>query len=155
MEIRRFKESDAGAVSRLTRRTLRISNSKDYPPKIIEALYERTTPGWVTDLSRRTHFYVVEEDGDVIGCGAVGKDAERDGVCALLNVFVLPEHQGRGVGRLIVETLEADDICCGAEKIEVASSITGLGLYRKLGYEFRNGAEELDEELLYRLEKRR
>ena len=38
MNIRRFEEQDAKAVSELIRKTIRISNTKDYPVDLMEQL---------------------------------------------------------------------------------------------------------------------
>ena len=53
------------------------------------------------------------------------------------------------------ETLEKDEYALRAKRIEVAASITGLEFYRKMGYDYKNGVDVPDEELLYRLEKHR
>ena len=37
--------------------------------------------------------------------------------------------------------------------IEVPASITAVNFYRKLGYDYKNGVDHLDEEQIYRLEK--
>ena len=153
MKIRRFKESDAHAVSELIRTTERITNSKDYPQEIIDTLCARTTPEWVLHRASWTHFYVAEEDGKIIGCGAVGPYWDREDECSFFNIFVHPDRQGQGIGRAIIETLEADEIYLRSKRVEIAASITGLDFYRKLGYGFKDGGDRLDDEMLYRLEK--
>ena len=40
-----------------------------------------------------------------------------------------------------------------AKRVEIPASITGLRFYLKMGYHFKNGNKELDDEHLYRLEK--
>ena len=40
-----------------------------------------------------------------------------------------------------------------AKRVEISASITGLSFYLKMGYHFKNGNKELDDEHLYRLEK--
>ena len=72
---------------------------------------------------------------------------------SLFTIFVLPQCQGKGVGRKIIETLERDEYFLRAKRVEVPASITGVGFYRKLGYEYKNGIDRPDEERLYRLEK--
>ena len=88
---------------------------------------------------------------------ALEKKMQPSGVTesSLFNIFVLPEYQGKGVGRKIIETLEQDGFFLRAERVEVPASITGVGFYRKLGYEYKNGIDRPDEERLYRLEKNR
>ena len=65
----------------------------------------------------------------------------------------LPEYQGKGVGRKIIETLESDNYFLRAKRIEIPASITACPFYRKLGYTYKNGIDVVDEEQLFRLEK--
>ena len=79
MEIRRFKESDAAAVSELIRTTLRTSNAQDYPAEMIDALVTRETPEYILQRVSWTHFYVVEDDSRIIACGAIGPYWDKQG----------------------------------------------------------------------------
>ena len=153
MKIRRFQECDAAEVSALIIRTLQISNAKDYPPEEIQRITAKFTPEDVIERAGWTHLYVVCEDGTIVGCGAIGPYWGKEDESALFNIFVLPEYQGKGVGRRLIEALEADEYALRANRIEIAASITGRDFYRKLGYSFKNGIDTLDEEQLYRLEK--
>ena len=155
MIIRRFNEDDAEKVSALIIHTLQASNSKDYSAETISALEKKMQPSGVLERASWTHFYVAEEGGDIIGCGAIGPYWGSETESSLFNIFVLPEYQGKGVGRKIIETLEQDGFFLRAERVEVPASITGVGFYRKLGYEYKNGIDRPDEERLYRLEKNR
>ena len=155
MIIRRFCEADAEQVSALIIHTLQTSNSKDYSAEIINVLEKKMQPAGVLERAGWTHFYVAEENGDIIGCGAIGPYWGSETESSLFNIFVLPECQGKGVGRKIIETLERDEYFLRAERVEVPASITGVGFYRKLGYEYKNGIDRPDEERLYRLEKNR
>ena len=71
----------------------------------------------------------------------------------MFNIFVLPEYQGKGVGRKIIETLESDDYFLRAKRIEIPASITACPFYKKMGYSYKNGIDVIDEEQLFRLEK--
>ena len=153
MIIRRLKEEDAQAVSGLIITTIRISNVGDYPTELMEELVKTQTPEHVLERASWTHFYVAEESGEIIGCGAIGPYWGREDESSLFSIFVHPDHQGKGIGRAIVETLEQDEFALRAKRIEIPASITGLPFYRKLGYDFKDGKDEIDEEQLYRLEK--
>ena len=153
MIIRRLKEEDAQAVSGLIITTIRISNVGDYPAELMEELVKTQTPEHILERASWMHFYVAEEDGEIIGCGAIGPYWGREDESSLFSIFVHPDHQGKGIGRAIVETLEQDEFALRAKRIEIPASITGLPFYRKLGYDFKDGKEEIDEEQLYRLEK--
>ena len=93
------------------------------------------------------------EEETVIGCGAIGPYWGSETESSLFTIFVLPGHQGRGIGRKIVETLEQDEFALRAKRIEIPASITACAFYRKLGYDYKNGVDQVDAEGLYRLEK--
>ena len=155
MVIRRFHEDDAEKVSAMIIHTLKTSNSKDYSAEDINALEKQMQPAGILERASWTNFYVAEEGDDIIGCGAIGPYWGSETESSLFTIFVLPACQGKGVGRKIIETLERDEYFLRAERVEVPASITGVGFYRKLGYEYKNGIDRPDEERLYRLEKYR
>ena len=151
--IRRLEEKDAEKVSELIRTTISISNKKDYPEELMDQLIAIETPEHVLERASWTHFYVAEKDGAIIGCGAIGPYWGKEDESSLFTIFVNPEYQGKGVGRLIVETLEQDEYFLRAKRIEIPASITGIPFYLKMGYNYKNGITEPDEEHLIRLEK--
>ena len=153
MIIRRFRKEDAKTVSEIIIKTIRISNTKDYPVDLMELLVQTETPEKVLERASWTHSYVVEDNGTIIACGSIGPYWGKEDESSLFTIFVLPEYQGKGVGRLIVETLENDPYGLRAKRIEIPASITGLNFYRKLGYDYKDGNDLIDEEHLYRLEK--
>ena len=153
MIIRRFTENDAEKVSTMIIRTERITNSKDYSEEWINALEKRVQPLDILERTAWTHFYVVEENDTIIGCGAIGPYWGSETESSLFNIFVLPEYQGKGIGRKIIETLEQDEYFLRANRVEIPASITAVNFYRKLGYDYKNGVEHPDEEQIYRLEK--
>ena len=155
MVISRFKEEQAKEVSDLIRTTIRISNTKDYPLELMEQLIESETPEHVIERASWTHFYVAQDEGRIIGCGAIGPYWGKEDESSLFTIFVLPEYQGKGVGRSIIETLENDMFFLRAKRIEIPASITGVPFYLKMGYHYKNGITTPDEEHLIRMEKNR
>ncbi len=153
MLIRSFRNSDAENVSAMIIRTERITNSKDYSEEWINALETRAQPSDILERAGWTHFYVVEENDTIVGCGAIGPYWGSETESSLFNIFVSPEYQGKGIGRKIVETLEQDEYFLRAKRVEVPASITAVNFYRKLGYDYKNGVDRPDEEQIYRLEK--
>ena len=153
MNIRQFEHSDAPAVSELIRNTIKISNTKDYPKELMDALINVETPEHVLERASWTHFYVVEDQENIIGCGAIGPYWGKEDESSLFTIFVSPEYQGKGVGRAIIDTLEKDEYFLRAKRIEIPASITGVPFYLKMGYHFKNGISEPDDEHLIRMEK--
>ena len=153
MFIRRFRESNAEKVSKMIIRTERITNSKNYSEEAMDALEKRAKPSHILERAGWTHFYVAEENDTIIGCGAIGPYWGSEAESSLFNIFVLPESQGKGIGRKIIETFEQDEYFFRAKRIEVPASITAVNFYSKLGYDYKNAVDHLDEEQIYRLEK--
>ena len=155
MNIRPFEERDAAAVSALIRHTIRVSNAKDYPAVLLDALIGTETPEHVLERAGWTHFYVAEEQGEIIGCGAIGPYWGKTDESSLFTIFVSPAFQGKGVGRAIVGTLERDEYFLRAKRIEIPASVTGVPFYLRMGYHYKNGVSEPDQEHLVRMEKYR
>ena len=98
--------------------------------------------------------YVVATYGDqIVACGGVAPYESRLDECFLLTIFVLPEYQGRGIGRKIIETLEADEYALRSKRIDLPASITGRDFYLKFGYAYKGGIKDLYPDRCYRLEK--
>ena len=151
--IREFEIKDAEAVSALIAKTMRTTNVKDYTAEVIENTISRLTSENIIQRAGWMHFYVVCECDTIIGCGAIGSYWGKLDESSLFNIFVLPEYQGKGVGRKIVETLEQDEFFLRAKRIEIPSSITASEFYRKLGYNYKNGIKIIDEEHHIPMEK--
>lgn len=151
--VRRFKNSDADEVSKLIISTLRTTNIKDYSTEYIENDVKNFTPDGVIERASWTHFYVVCDKECIVGCGAIGPYWGKEDESSLFNIFVLPKYQGKGVGRMIIETLEKDEYFLRAKRVEIPASITACEFYKKMGYAYKNGIDVIDEEQLFRLEK--
>ena len=152
-KIRRFQNADADEVSALIIRTLRKANSTDYSKEYIENDVRAFSPEGVIKRAGWTHFYVVCDKECIVGCGAIGSYWGKEDESSLFNIFVLPEYQGKGVGRKIIETLENDEYFLRAKRVEIPASITACEFYKKMGYSYKNGIDVIDEEQLFRLEK--
>ena len=151
--IRRFQVDDAEEVSELIIKTLRTTNIKDYSAEYIENDIKKFTPDGVIKRASWTHFYVVCDKDLIVGCGAIGPYWGKQDESSLFTIFVLPEYQGKGCGRKIIETLEKDELFLRAKRVEVPASITACEFYKKMGYTYKNGIDIVDEEQLFRLEK--
>ena len=155
ISIRRFRDSDAEPVSRLIVDALLTCCGPDYPPEPLGAFARSQTPACMRERGRTTHFYVAEEDGTPVGCAAVGRDPEGPGVCGVYSFYVLPTKQGRGIGRRLMEALEADPWGREARLLTLHASLTALGFYRRMGFGFRDGCTQPDRDGLYMMEKAR
>ncbi|MGM9573232.1 MAG: GNAT family N-acetyltransferase [Hominicoprocola sp.] len=153
--LRRFRNGDEFAVSDVICTTLAISSRKDYSPAFIEENIRSHSPEVIAARAEEAHFYVAMDGETIIGCGGTTGCWGSKEESYLTSIFVLPDYQGKGVGRKIVEALEADEYFRRAWRTEVGSSLTAVPFYRKMGYAFKSGITDADEYGVVRLEKRK
>ena len=108
-KIRRFRIEDAEEVSVLIARTLRTVNIKDYSEEYIEANVLSHSADVLIERAKHGHMYVVYDDSQIVGCGAIAGYWGSTTESILLTIFVLPEYQGKSIGKLIIQTLEQDE----------------------------------------------
>jgi GNAT superfamily N-acetyltransferase len=125
--IRTFEPADATAVSQLIRRTMRESNSRDYPLDRLQPLINYFSPEKVLRLGQERVCLVAESDQQLIGTAAL-EGAE------LATFFVLPEYQGQGIGTQLLAAIERQAQTLGITRLTVDASITGVAFYTRMGY---------------------
>jgi putative acetyltransferase len=83
-------------------------------------------------------FYVARLSGEAVGCGALVLGL--DGQAELKRMFVDQRARGRGIGRLLLETLEATALREDVRLIQLETGVSNdeaLTLYRRSGYRER------------------
>lgn len=153
MKIRQFEAEDAQEVSNLIIKTLQMTNALYEPKNIIELAISDITPQKIIERASFTHFYLFIDNAKIIGTGAIGPYWGSETESSLFTIFVDPQYQGQGVGKLIIETLEQDLFFKRAKRVEIPASITAVDFYLKFGYRYKNGNAKADSEGLIRLEK--
>jgi GNAT superfamily N-acetyltransferase len=125
--LRTFRASDIAAVQGLIHRTIDVCYTEVYPPQAVtffkrfhslEAIRERALAGAVV---------VVEGESGLVATGA------RAG-SEISGVFVAPEMQGRGIGALVMDELEADALAAGEPMVHLDVSLPSRGFYEGRGY---------------------
>lgn len=126
-DIRPAQAGDAAGISRVIIRALRETNAKDYTPDIIARVELSFSPAAVERLIDQREVFVAEMDNRVVGT------ASLDGQ-ALRTMFVLPDVQGRGIGRLLVQRIErvARERQLGI--LTVPATVTAEAFYARLGF---------------------
>lgn len=153
LKIRKFKNEDAEEISKIIRRNFLEVNIRDYGAEEMHELANIYNSQKVLYIASYAHMYVACNNDTIVGCGAISSYWGKEDESILLTIFVLPELHGKGIGSKIIDTLENDEYFLRAKRIEIPASITGCEFYRKMGYDFKNGIKELDDENHYRLEK--
>lgn len=127
MVIRPFKTTDADELCKMILETLYKTNSKDYSKEILDKRAVKYTPAALTEKAKTRYILVAEERGRIVGSAQLDNEEIK-------MMFVLPEMQGRGVGKSLVEKIEEYAKGKGLKKIVGNSSLTAVGFYEKLGF---------------------
>lgn len=151
--VRRFEPKDAQAVYNVISITTHTTNSIVYEPHYIDKFLEWVTPEKLIERASLTHFYVICDRETVVCSGAIGPHLGREDESELLNIYILPEYQGKGLGKMILETLERDEYFLRAKRIVLYSSLNAVKFYRKFGYDHVDGEITIGEEENYPMEK--
>jgi GNAT superfamily N-acetyltransferase len=125
--IRHFEAADAGAVTTLIGNTLLVSNSGHYTVEEISRLAAGYSAQSVGALSEHSEVWVYEEEGLIQGVVSV----DRTTIQAL---FVAPDRQGKGIGRVLLGVAEAAARRRGVTELQVPASLTALGFYERMGF---------------------
>lgn len=126
-DIRPAQAGDAAGISRVVIRALRETNAKDYTPDIIARVELSFSPAAVERLIDQRDVFVAEMDNRVVGT------ASLDGQ-ALRTMFVLPDVQGRGIGRLLVQRIERVARERQLAILTVPATVTAEAFYARLGF---------------------
>jgi N-acetylglutamate synthase-like GNAT family acetyltransferase len=126
-DIRPAQAGDAAGISRVIIRALRETNAKDYTPDIIARVELSFSPAAVERLIDQRDVFVAEMDNRVVGT------ASLDGQ-ALRTMFVLPDVQGRGIGRLLVQRIERVARERQLAILTVPATVTAEAFYARLGF---------------------
>lgn len=125
--IRPAQAGDAADISRVIIRALRETNAKDYTPDINARVELSFSSAAVERLIDQREVFVAEMDNRVVGT------ASLDGH-ALRTMFVLPDVQGRDIGRLLVQRIERVARERQLAILTVPATVTAEAFYARLGF---------------------
>lgn len=148
--LRKASLADVPALEALIARSARQLSSPDYTPRVIEGAL-RGAFGVDSQLLADQTYFVVEENGQIIGCGGwsfrstlFGSDARADrdpGVldpnCQAAKIrafFVDPGNARRGIGSMLLTHCENEARAHGYGQAELMATLSGVKLYAARGY---------------------
>jgi GNAT superfamily N-acetyltransferase len=144
--VRRARIADRERLRRMQERSLRVLGRGDYTDAAIEALL--ANEGTMDDflLQERT-YYMLEIDGCLAASGGwsrrgphlvrfhpQGHMLEAPLVPWIRSVFVDPRYARRGLARRLMELAEREAALAGYRQLQLTATLTGVPLYRSLGY---------------------
>ena len=129
IKIRKYNESDARDLWAIFYHTIRNVNSRDYTQVQVEAWApDNVSPDvWQRKMNAISPF-VAEIDGEIVGYA----DLQEDGL--IDHFFCHHEHQGKGVGRHLMEHVLRVGELQGITRFYSEVSITARPFYEKFGF---------------------
>ena len=98
------------------------------------------------DLLLGNHAVTAWIELEMIGTAAWSPGEGMSPTARILAVFVRPLFTGEGIGRLLVDHVEAEAHAAGYRALEVSATLNAVGFFEQLGYRVvRNGEWALPE----------
>ncbi|MBO1520003.1 GNAT family N-acetyltransferase [Oceanisphaera pacifica] len=131
MEIRKIRSGEAGSIWRLLHNTVHRINQADYSNEelVVLAPDEYDAPHWVSRFIR-TQPLVATQGRDLLGFAELAEDGRID------LFYVHHNHQGKGVGRALMQRLRAEAASRGLNQLYCEASITARPFFENMGFEF-------------------
>ncbi len=154
LKIVEYKERYLEQISNLIIQDLLTVNSNDYGIERVKKMAEDfTVEKLQNSLSKRKKVFVALIDDNVVGTAGIDKSWNSDDEYWILTVFVKPENHGQGIGKKLIEKVEEYATTLPVKKLIIPASITAHEFYYKLGYKYKDGKKELNDEDMYIMEK--
>ena len=154
LKIVEYKEKYLEQISNLIIQDLLTVNSNDYGIERVKKMAEDfTVEKLQNSLSKRKKVFVALIDDNIVGTAGIDKSWNSDDEYWILTVFVKPENHGQGIGKKLIEKVEEYATTLPVKKLIIPASITAHEFYYKLGYKYKDGKKELNDEDMYIMEK--
>ncbi|MEJ0064864.1 MAG: GNAT family N-acetyltransferase [Caulobacteraceae bacterium] len=149
LTLRLALEADLPALRELTDAAIRDLQAPFLSPEQVAASF--SVMGLDTQLVADRTYFVVEDAGQIAGCGGwsrratlFGGDHSRGRDAALLDpakdaarvraMYTHPDFTRRGVGRMVLDACETAAAAEGFQRCELAATLAGEPLYKACGY---------------------
>ena len=129
IRLRTMKTTDLAAVYALVQNTIAVSYAGVYPPEAIEFFKNHHSRENILNDLARGYIVVAESSGLLLGTGTIIETSIR-------RVFINPEYQHHGIGKIIARKLERKAKSAGLAKLDlirlakIAPILGGDGFYR-------------------------
>lgn len=127
MKVEFININDIESVSDLCRKCILNINAKDLIQSQVNILLDEFSVKGLTDYSKKNRVYVVKAEDKIIGTGTLANNQIK-------GVFVDIDHQGKGIGKFLMNFLELELKENGIQKAELTSSKYAKNFYLKLDY---------------------
>jgi len=126
--IRRAAPADAEQITPVHVTSIRTLCAKDYTQEQIDAWAGWKSPDkYRAAMAAGEVFFVAEVDGRVVGFSVLHGDEVKA-------VYIHPDYVGQGIGRRLLDAVEAEAGDRGVELLQLTSTLTSVGFYETCGY---------------------
>jgi GNAT superfamily N-acetyltransferase len=150
LSVRKATLADVPTLEALIARSARGLSRADYRSSQVEGAL-RGAFGVDSQLLTDQTYFVVEQDGQMVGCGGwsfrstlfggdarTGRDSSRldprTQAAKIRAFFVEPSQARRGIGSLLLERCEQEARTQGFSRVELMATLPGVKLYAVRGY---------------------
>jgi len=129
VQLRQMKESDLVSVYELVRNTIQVSYNEVYPVEAIEFFKNYHRKDFILQDAVEGYTIIGESDHEIIATGTLtGTNIRR--------VFVHPNHQHIGIGKLVVKQLEQKAAINKLSTLDLSSSLVSRRFWESVGFNF-------------------
>jgi GNAT superfamily N-acetyltransferase len=125
--VRRFKLVDLDGVKKLINRTIDVCYNGFYLKEVMNYFDMYNWDGNILKAAHDGYIVVAEMQGEIIGTGSVIGDT-------ILRVFIDPDHQKQGLGRVIMNELESRAAANGVNILRLRALANARKFYESRGY---------------------
>lgn len=151
ISVREFRLADLDSVKELINRTIDVCYNGFYLEEVMNYFDMYNWDGNILKAARDGYIVVVEMQGKIVGTGSVIGDT-------VLRVFIDPDHQKQGLGRVIMNELEKRAEANGVKILQLRALANARKFYESLGYStVDRGLVEVDNDRhleYYQMEKK-
>jgi len=127
MRVRKFKKEDAVKASNIVKQGFEISNARFYKKNSIAEQVESNSPKNLIEKAKKIHYFVAVEKAEILGIG--GYDTKK-----VHTLFVDPKHQGKGIGKKLIERILSEAKKNGIKILDSWSTFQAEKFYAKAGF---------------------
>ena len=126
--IRRATPADADGITPVHVASIRTLCATDYTPEQIDAWAGWKSPDkYRAAMEAGEVFFVAELNGRVVGFSVLfGEEVKA--------LYLHPDYVGRGIGRRLLEAVEAEAQSKGIAELRLTSTLTSVRFYEACGY---------------------
>lgn len=129
IQIRKATPADEHPIWRVRTASIRALCMSHYGDELVEAWASAPPPENFADVIRERDFLVAQCSGEIVGFGFINRPSAQ-----LEAIFVAPKFARRGIGTMLLASLEETARQVGLSHLTLSSSLNAVSFYNAAGY---------------------